>query len=127
VTTADDKTDRVDLPADVELEAPFSPSEALTPVPPRTPAMCWRCPSPVTIQSAAAPAPRCGGDARDHHDTSSVANDLSWAICSATCMLRFGKFEYYFGPERRVARALPPLALQRRVGPPPIPPRKDDE
>jgi len=126
VTVTDDKTERVDIPPDVELEAPFSLSEALTPVPPRTPSMCWRCPSTAAFLSAAAPAPRCGQDARDHFDACSVANDLSWAICVATFMLRFGRFEFYVGPERRAARTLPPLTLQRRPGPPPLPPSEDD-
>lgn len=126
MTAADDRTERVDIPPDVELEAPFLPSEALTPVPPRTPSMCWRCPSTAAFLSAAAPAPRCGQDARDHFDACSIAADLSWAICIASFMLRFGRYEYYWGPERRAERALAPLALERRPGPPPFPPQSKE-
>lgn len=130
MTTTDDKTERVDIPADVSLEVDFSPSEALTPVPKRTPAMCWKCEVTATFLNAAAPAPKCEREARENFETCSVANDLSYAVCAAKLIVRLGAFEWYYGPERRVAvRVLPPLGLPERRGaqPPPIPPRKDGE
>jgi len=117
------------IPFDDEIEMELGDDE-VTPVPGHRPGECWYCHNRAKHINAAEPAPRCERDARENFADCSESNSGEWAVCAGKFMLRLGKFEFYFGPEKRTAiRSLPPVGMpERRAGsPPPFPPRRDDE
>jgi len=124
VTISDDRTERVDIPPDVELEAPFSDDE-LTPTAARS---CTDCAGvflpldnetapPGSYAEAWRPPVICRGtiDPQIHR----------WCKVTGTLTMP-NRMEVRFFPDRRKGERRVDHD-RRRPGPPPFPPRKDGE
>lgn len=105
---------------DIEMMADFDGEQTPTS---RAIGTCWRCwlVKPVTIVS---PAPGSSHEAM-RFMTCIESRDGRWAFCALRMVLRLAEFELYVGPDRRVAKLLPPLGERR--GRPPAPPRNDGD
>lgn len=106
------------MSTDIEMTADFDRER--TPTAP--PESCWRC-KRIQAVSIVAPAPGSVYEAK-RLPTCIVCHSLDWAICAVTFFLRLGKFEIYFGPDRRESARVP-FDLDRRR--PQLPPRQDDK
>lgn len=123
MTAPDDKTERVDIPLDVELEAEFSADE-VTPVASRGCSDCGgaflpldnETPPPGSYAEAWRPPVICRGtiDPQFHR----------WCKVTGTLTMP-NRMEARFFPDRRKGEQRV-AQDRRRTGPPPIPPREDD-